>query len=60
MADQFNDLLQRYMLRFRTEPLMVAGVDDEVIAELMQEAIDKGRPIPEEDYYRHLPRGAVA
>ena len=60
MSDKYNATLERYLERFGVEPLQPFGASDELLTELMTEALDKGRPIPEDDYFRHLPAGALA
>lgn len=57
-TEAFAALMGRYIDAFGTAPLHVIGMDDDTLATLMTEALDKGRPIPEEDYDRDLPEGA--
>lgn len=59
-SENFEDLLGRYIQAFGEPPLDLSGVTDELLATLMREALEQGRPIPEEDYYRELPDGADA
>jgi hypothetical protein len=49
----------KYDESFGEMPKNIFGVDDELLAELMAEGLEKGRPIPDEDYTRDLPDDAV-
>lgn len=60
MADSFDALVKRYRETFGERPSYVFGVTEERLIELIQIALEKGRPIPDEDYYSHLPSDSVA
>lgn len=57
---KYEELLERYIEQFREGPLNFIGLDEDAYIELMEEALRKGRPIPDDDYDRHVPRNANA
>lgn len=59
-SDAFTALVGRYIAAFGAPPLNPVYLDDDGLAALMREALEKGRPIPEDDYERGIPDGADA
>lgn len=50
-----------YMVAFRVLPPQPFGIDDDRIAEVLEQAIVDGKPVPESfDWWAHLPEGGVA
>lgn len=60
MSEEFIATLDAYVKAFGDGPLHLHGVTDELLLELMREAVQLGRRIPEGDYYRYLPPDALA
>lgn len=59
-TDTFIALVARYVDAFGELPADAIHHDDATLEELMREALDQRRPIPEDDYERGLPDGADA
>lgn len=56
--ETFERRVERYVDTFGEPPLLLVGVDDEHLETLMGEALERGTPIEEAEYYREVPGGA--
>jgi hypothetical protein len=57
--ETFERRVERYVDAFGEPPLQLAGIEDEHLETLMGEALERGTPIEEDDYYREVPPDAV-
>lgn len=57
--DELKAAWKRYEAAFNEPPLLQACMSDVALYALMLEALEKGRPIPEEDYDRGVPGDAL-
>lgn len=61
MAPRLDAAIRAYVAAFDTPSPTPFGISDEYLAKVLERAVAKGRPIPDDfDWWRHLPPDALA